>query len=83
MPQVSIASTNDNADPDFLIDFYIPFSDIQAAPFSLTNSSPIRFSTTTVMVSKAAIGGPRSDIYGVACNSYEKFYRCAACLLNF
>ena len=73
MSQVSVASTNDNGDPDFLIDFYIPFSDLQAAPFNLTTSSPIRMSATTVMAPKPAIGGPRSDIYGVAGNTYEDF----------
>ena len=73
MSQVSIAATNDNGDPDFLIDFYIPFSDLQAAPFNLTAASPIRMSATTVMSPQAAIGGPRSDIYGTAGDSYEDF----------
>ena len=73
MSQVSIASTNDNGDPDFLIDFYIPFSDLQAAPFNLTAASPIRMSATTVMSPQAATGGPRSDIYGTAGNTYEDF----------
>lgn len=71
MSQVSIASTNDNGDPDFLIDFYIPFSDLQAAPFNLTTASPIRMTATTVMAPQAAIGGPRSDIYGVSGDTYE------------
>ncbi len=73
MSQVSIASTNDDGDPDFLIDFFIPFSDLQAAPFNLTTASPIRMSATTVMSPQAAIGGPRSDIYGTAGDSYEDF----------
>ena len=73
MSQVSIASTNDNGDPDFLIDFYIPFADLQAAPFNLTASSSIRLTATTVMAPKAAIGGPRSDIYGTAGDTYENF----------
>ena len=73
MSQVSIASSNDNGDPDFLIDFYIPFSDLQAAPFNLTAVSPIRICATTVMAPKAAIGGPRSDIYGTSGDSYEDF----------
>ena len=73
MSQVSIASTNDNGDPDFLIDFYIPFSDLQAAPFNLTAATPIRMCATTVMAPKGAIGGPRSDIYGTSGNSYEDF----------
>ncbi len=73
MSQVSIASTNDNGDPDFLIDFYIPFSDLQAAPFNLTSSSTIRMTATTVMSPQGAIGGPRSDIYGVSGDSYDDF----------
>ena len=73
MSQVSIASTNDNGDPDFLIDFYIPFSDLQAAPFNLTTATPIRMCATTVMSPQAAIGGPRSDIYGTSGNNYEDF----------
>ena len=73
MSQVSIAATNDNGDPDFLIDFYIPFSDLQAAPFNLTSSSTIRLTATTVMAPGAAIGGPRSDIYGISTNHYEDF----------
>jgi hypothetical protein len=73
MSQVSVASTNDNGDPDFLIDFYIPFSDLQAVPFNLTAASSIRMAATTVMSPQAAIGGPRSDIYGVSGNNYEDF----------
>lgn len=73
MSQISIASTNDNGDPDFLIDFYIPFSDLQAAPFNLTAASPIRLCATTVMSPQAATGGPRSDIYGTGGNTYEDF----------
>ena len=73
MSQVSLASTNDNGDPDFLIDFYIPFADLQAAPFNLTAASSIRMSATTVMSPGPATGGPRSDIYGTAGNTYEDF----------
>ncbi len=73
MSQVSLASTNDNGDPDYLIDFYIPFSDLQAAPFNLTSASPIRMTATTVMKPGAAIGGPRSDIYGTAGDTYDDF----------
>ena len=73
MSQVSIASTNDNGDPDYLIDFYIPFSDLQAAPFNLTTASPIRMGATTVMSPQPATGGPRSDIYGTPGDTYEDF----------
>jgi hypothetical protein len=53
------------------MDFYIPFSDLQAAPFNLTTATPIRLSATTVMAPKPAIGGPKSDIYGVNDNQYK------------
>lgn len=70
LSQISVAGTFDNGDPDFFIDFYIPFSDLQAAPFNLTTNSDLRFSATTVMSPQAAIGGPKSDIYGLADNGY-------------
>ena len=71
MSQVSVAGSNDNGDPDFFMDFYIPFSDLAAAPFNLTTSSSIRFSSTTVMSPQAAIGGPKSDIYGLTDGTYN------------
>ena len=70
MSQVSVAGTFDNGDPDFFIDFYIPFADLQAAPFNLTTSSGLRFSATTVMSPQSAIGGPKSDIYGLNDDNY-------------
>jgi hypothetical protein len=79
MSQVSIAGTNDNGDPDFFFDFYIPFSVLQASPFNLTPSSKLRMSATTVMAPKAAIGGPKSDIYGVDGNNSEEDYIEAQC----
>ena len=82
MSQVSIAATNDNGDPDFLFDFYIPFSALQASPFNLTTSSSLRMSATTVMAPKAAIGGPKSDIYGVDGNNSEEDYINAQCSFN-
>ncbi|HEU4472461.1 MAG TPA: T9SS type A sorting domain-containing protein [Flavisolibacter sp.] len=71
MSQVSVAGTFDNGDPDFLIDFYVPFSDLQAAPFNLTANSNLRFAATTVMSPQAAIGGPKSDIYGLSDDAYK------------
>ncbi|MBI3717638.1 MAG: T9SS type A sorting domain-containing protein [Sphingobacteriales bacterium] len=71
MSQVSIAATSDNGTPDFFMDFYVPFSDLTASPFNLTTSSSIRFLATTVMSPQAAIGGPKSDIYGLADNLYS------------
>lgn len=70
MSQVSIAATNGNGDPDFFMDFYVPFSALSAAPFNLTTSTPLRLVPTTVMSPQAAIGGPKSDIYGLSDNNY-------------
>lgn len=71
MSQVSVAGTNDNGDPDFFLDFYIPFADLTASPFNLTTSSSIRLSSTTVMSPQAAIGGPKSDLYGLTDGNYS------------
>lgn len=67
--QVSIAGTSDNGDPDFFVDFYIPFSDLTSL-FGITASTPLRMSATTVMAPQSAIGGPKSDIYGLNDNNY-------------
>lgn len=71
MSQVSLAATNDNGNPDFFMDFYIPFSAVTAAPFNLTASTPLRMIPTTVMSPQGAIGGPKSDIYGLSDDSYN------------
>jgi len=71
MSQVSIAGTFDNGDPDFFYDFYIPFSDLQAVPFNLTTSTQLRMIATTVMSPQAAIGGPKSDVYGLDDGGYK------------
>lgn len=71
MSQVSVAGTFDNGDPDFFIDFYIPFADLQAAPFNLTTTTPLRMIATTVMSPQAAIGGPKSDLYGLDDSGYK------------
>lgn len=64
--QVSIAGSNDNGDPDFFIDFYVPLSVL-----GVSASTPLRFNATTVMSGQAAIGGPKSDIYGLNDGSYK------------
>jgi hypothetical protein len=43
---------------------------LQAAPFNLTTSSPIRLTATTVSNPGPAIGGIKSDIYGTDGNNY-------------
>lgn len=64
--QISIAGSNDNGDPDFFIDFYVPLSAL-----GVSAMTPLRFSATTVMSGQAAIGGPKSDIYGLNDGSYK------------
>ncbi|WP_345252687.1 hypothetical protein [Flaviaesturariibacter amylovorans] len=75
--QVAMAATSDNGDPDYYIDFYVPFSVLSginfAAPTTPTNistSTPIRIIPTTVMAPLPAIGGPKSDLYGLPDNLY-------------
>lgn len=67
--QLSIAATNDYGDPDFYLDWYVPLSALNAV--GITTSTSFRVVPTTVMAPKGAIGGPKSDIYGLADNSYK------------
>lgn len=63
--QVSVAATTDGSNPDFFYDFYVPY-----AAMGLNASSIIRATATTVMSPGPAIGGPKSDIYGLGVNNY-------------
>ncbi|MDN3657531.1 T9SS type A sorting domain-containing protein [Ferruginibacter paludis] len=63
--QISVAASTDGGDADYFYDFYVPFSVL-----GISASTPIRVSATTVMSPQAAIGGPKSDIYGIAGNDY-------------
>ncbi|NTS39836.1 hypothetical protein HRG84_02880 [Flavisolibacter sp. BT320] len=64
--QLVIAGTNDNGDPDFYLDFFIPWNKITGiTSLGITNSTMLRFIPTTVMSPQSAIGGPKSDIYGL------------------
>lgn len=67
--QISLAATNDNGDPDFYIDYYVPLSALNAV--GITPSTSFRVIPTTVMAPKGAIGGPKSDIYGLSDNNYK------------
>lgn len=67
--QVSIAGTADNGDPDFFLDFFIPLSDL--ASLGVTSGTPLRMNATTVMAPQPAVGGPKSDIYGVDDSGYK------------
>lgn len=64
--QTSLASTSDNGDPDFFLDFFVPFSRL-----GITASTPLRAVATTVMAPLPAIGGPKSDIYGLSDAAYS------------
>jgi hypothetical protein len=63
--QVSVALTTDGGNPDYFYDFYVPF-----AAMGISASTAIRATATTVMSPMPAIGGPKSDIYGLSGNDY-------------
>lgn len=58
--QISIALSTVSGTPDYFYDFYVPISAL-----GVTAGTPLRMVATTVMAPKPAIGGPKSDIYGV------------------
>ncbi|WP_205509317.1 T9SS type A sorting domain-containing protein [Longitalea arenae] len=58
--QVSVALSTVSSTPDYFYDFYVPISVL-----GITASTPLRMAATTVMAPAAAIGGPKSDIFGV------------------
>jgi hypothetical protein len=59
--QISVALSSVSGTPDYFYDFYVPIS----ALTGVTATTPLRLAATTVMSPQAAIGGPKSDIYGV------------------
>lgn len=63
--QISIAATKDGGNADFFYDFFVPY-----AAMGLASNTPIRAVATTVMCPCPAIGGPKSDIYGVGEGDY-------------
>jgi hypothetical protein len=73
--QISMAATADNGDPDYYIDFYIPFTALSNLTFtniaSITTATQLRIIPTTVMAPLPAIGGPKSDIYGLDDDLYK------------
>lgn len=64
--QVSVALSTVSSTPDYFYDFYVPISAL-----GITASTPLRMAATTVMAPAAAIGGPKSDIFGVDDGSYK------------
>jgi hypothetical protein len=64
--QISVALSTVSGTPDYFYDFYVPISIL-----GITNSTPLRMVATTVMSPMAAIGGPKSDIFGVNDASYN------------
>ena len=63
--QISVAATTDGGDPDYFYDFYVPYT-----AMGITALTPIRAIATTVMSPGPAIGGPKSDIYGLSGTDY-------------
>ncbi|MES2431274.1 MAG: T9SS type A sorting domain-containing protein [Bacteroidota bacterium] len=63
--QISIAATQTSGDLDYFYDYYVPF-----AALGITASTPLRATATTVMSPQAAIGGPKSDVYGLSGDDY-------------
>lgn len=57
--QISVALSTVSSTPDYFYDFYVPISALGISP-----TTPLRMTATTVMAPTAAIGGPKSDIYG-------------------
>ena len=64
--QISIALSTVSGTPDYFYDFYVPTSAL-----GITLATPLRMVATTVMAPTAAIGGPKSDIYGVDDAQYK------------
>lgn len=58
--QISVALSTVSNTPDYFYDFYVPVSAL-----GITAATPLRMTATTVMAPTAAIGGPKSDTYGV------------------
>lgn len=58
--QISVALSTVSNTADYFYDFFVPLSAL-----GINASTPLRMSATTVMAPASAIGGPKSDIYGV------------------
>jgi hypothetical protein len=58
--QISVALSTVSNTADYFYDFYVPIS-----ATGITAATPLRMTATTVMAPTAAMGGPKSDIYGV------------------
>lgn len=64
--QISVALSTVSSTPDYFYDFYVPISAL-----GITPATPLRMTATTVMAPAPAIGGPKSDIYGVNDANYK------------
>jgi hypothetical protein len=65
--QISVALSTVSSTPDYFYDFYVPISAL-----GITGATPLRMAATTVMAPTAAIGGPKSDIFGATNNDPMK-----------
>jgi hypothetical protein len=70
--QISLSISNVSGTPDYFYDFYVPLSALTSSAVTVTGTTPLRISGTTVMSPQAAIGGPKSDIYGYDGTDYMK-----------
>jgi hypothetical protein len=70
--QISLSISNVSGTPDYFYDFYVPLSALTSSAVTVTGTTPLRISGTTVMAPQAAIGGPKSDIYGYDGTDYMK-----------
>ena len=69
--QISVALSTVSGDPDYFYDFYVPIAGFNGS-IPITATTPLRMVATTVMAPQGAVGGPKSDIYGLTDADYMK-----------
>jgi hypothetical protein len=69
--QISVALSTVSGDPDYFYDFYVPIAGFNGT-IPITATTPLRMVATTVMAPQGAVGGPKSDIYGLTDADYMK-----------
>jgi hypothetical protein len=69
--QVSVALSKTSGNADFFYDFYVPLAGFDGA-IPIAATTPLRMVATTVMAPQGAVGGPKSDIYGLTDADYMK-----------
>ena len=74
--QRSIAGTDTCDDPDYFLDFYVPFSDL-ITEFGVSLQTEMRFFSVTNISATCALGGSISDVGGVDDTLYGGCNVCA------